>query len=203
MSSRGGRPRRVYLGRHLMVKGKYIPTILQREKTTTIRWGIVIPKYKEIIIHGGGHVIGKAIIEDVEYKKVKDLTHKDAIRDGFSSKAELLNELKSMYPKIKKNDYVTIIRFRLVKLAENEDEAAIYHGFRPADIARIALRYEIPLSKEEREILRLLTKAGSLRRAAKELGGLEKRRLVRRVIRKALDLLLKQGILSSDSSDQP
>ncbi len=180
-----------------MIKGEYVSIILRKGKTTTIRWGIVIPKYKEIVIHGGGKVIGKAIIEDVEYKRVKDLTNKDAIRDGFSSKKELLNELSKMYPKIKKNDYVTIIKFRLIERAENEDEAAMYCGFTPVDIARIALRYDIPLSKEDRELLHLITKSGSLRKAAQELGGIEKRRILRRVVRKTLKLLIKRGIIFS------
>jgi len=102
-----------------------------------------------------------------------------------------------MYPKIKKNDYVTIIKFRLIERAENEDEAAMYCGFTPVDIARIALRYDIPLSKEDRELLHLITKSGSLRKAAQELGGIEKRRILRRVVRKTLKLLIKRGIIFS------
>ncbi len=178
-----------------MIKGEYINAILQKEKVTTIRWGIVIPKYREVVIHGGGRVIGKALIESVEYKRVKDLTLRDAIDDGFRSKAELIRELAKMYPRIRRNDYVTIIRFRLIERFEEGDEAAMYKGFEPVDIARIALRYNIPLSPKERQMLQLVCETGSIRRAAQELGGLEKRRFVRRAIRKALKLLIERGII--------
>lgn len=200
MPRKGRIPRKVYLGRHLMVKGEYVKAILQKEKITTIRWGIVVPKYREIVIHGGGKVIGKALIESVEYKRVKDLTPRDAVDDGFSSKDELLKELSKMYPRIRRNDYITIIRFRLIERFEEGDEAAMYMGFEPVDIARIALRYKIPLSHKEREILQLVCDTGSIRRAAQELGGLDKRRFIRRAIRKALKLLVKRGIIPTRKS---
>ncbi|RLF22128.1 MAG: ASCH domain-containing protein, partial [Thermoprotei archaeon] len=106
------RVRRVYIGRHLMVKGEYVDAILKGEKRATIRLGIVIPKFREIILHGGGKVIGKAVIEEVKHKRVKDLTDNDAIADGFSSRHELMRELIRCYPGIRKSDYVTIIRFK-------------------------------------------------------------------------------------------
>ncbi len=188
--------RRVYLGRHLMVKGEYVNAILKGEKTTTIRLGIVIPRHREVIIHGGGKVIGKAIIEEVRHKKVKDLSYEDAILDGFSSKEELIRELKKVYPDLKRSSYVTIIKFRLIEKAE-ESEDAIYKGFEPVDIARIALKYDIPLSEREKNILKLVADKGSIRRASQELGGLNKRFIIRRVIRKALKILIEKGIIKA------
>ena len=189
------RPRRVFLGRHLMVKGEYVDAILRGEKTATIRLGIVIPKYREVILHGGGRVIGKAIIEEVKHKKVKDLSHEDALLDGFSSKEELIRELMKVYPGISRSDYVTILKFRLVEQAKDAREDAMYMGFDPVDIARIANRYDLPLSQREREILRLVCRYGSIRRAAQELGGLHKRYLIRRVLRKVARMLASRGII--------
>ena len=189
------RIRKVFLGRHLMVKGEYVDAILKGTKTTTVRLGIVIPKYRTIIIHGGGRVIGKAIIEEVKHKRIRDLTDADAKLDGFSSKRELLQELKKVYKDVVPSDYATIIKFRLVQLAKNTSEDYMYLGFDPVDIARIAMRYDLPLSKDDWKILELVSRKGSIRRAAQELGGLEKRRLIRRVLRKVARLLVNKGII--------
>ncbi len=195
------RPRKVFLGRHLMVKGEYVDAILRGEKTTTVRLGIVIPKYRTIIIHGGGKVIGKAIIEEVKHKRIRELTDADAKLDGFSSKEELLRELKKVYKDIAPSDYATIIKFRLIQLAKDTSEDHMYLGFDPVDIARIAMRYDLPLSEDEWKILELVSRRGSIRRAAQELGGLEKRRIIRRVLRKVTKLLVAKGVIKPERKE--
>jgi len=83
-----------YLGRHIMIKGKFVEKILNGEKTSTIRLGRVKPKYKEMIVHGGGRPVAKILITSIIYKKVRELNDCDARKDGFKDKKELLNELK-------------------------------------------------------------------------------------------------------------
>ncbi|RLF17176.1 MAG: ASCH domain-containing protein [Thermoprotei archaeon] len=184
-----------------MVKGEYVDAILRGEKTTTVRLGIVIPKYRTIIIHGGGKVIGKAIIEEVKHKRIRELTDADAKLDGFSSKEELLRELKKVYKDIAPSDYATIIKFRLIQLAKDTSEDHMYLGFDPVDIARIAMRYDLPLSEDEWKILELVSRRGSIRRAAQELGGLEKRRIIRRVLRKVTKLLVAKGVIKPERKE--
>ncbi len=191
----------VYLGRHLMVKGEYVDAILKGEKVATVRLGIVKPKFKEIIIHGGGRVIGKAVITNVVHKRVKDLTDEDARKDGFSNKQELISHLKRHYPDLKFSDWVTIIEFKLVEKIEGVDDYSIYKGFSPVDIARIAIRYGIhkELEPEERGILKDLLQLKSIRKVAlKRFGNLNKRWIVRRVVRKVFNILIERGIIKPE-----
>ncbi|RLF21684.1 MAG: hypothetical protein DRM97_06455 [Thermoprotei archaeon] len=57
------------------------------------------------------------------------------------------------------------------------------------------MRYSLPIGEGERQILELVSRTGSIRRAAQELGGLEKRRMIRRVLRKVVKLLAERGII--------
>ncbi|RLE89356.1 MAG: ASCH domain-containing protein, partial [Thermoprotei archaeon] len=68
-----------------MVKGEYVDLILKGVKRTTIRLGIIKPKYNKIMIHGGGKPIALAKITNVEYKRINELTDEDARKDGFPS----------------------------------------------------------------------------------------------------------------------
>lgn len=187
-----------YLGRHLMVKGSYVEAILENKKSATIRLGIVKPKYNEIIIHGGGRPIAKAIIEGVIYKKIRELTDEDAILDGFQSKDELIHELKRLYGYVSESDYVTIIQFRVIQKLADLTPADRYLGLQVSDVARLGLRYlSNELSGEDKKILFDLTKTNSIRKTAINiLGDLNKRRYIRRVLRRVLNELVKRKIIN-------
>lgn len=190
------RPRVRYLGRHIMFKGRYAKQILSGEKITTVRLGIVKPKYEEVIIHGGGRPICKAKIEKVEHKMVKQLSDADAIRDGFKDLVQLLEELEKFYGHLNPDDWVTIIKFKVLEKLDKLEPRDPYLGLKPVDIARIALRYLDDLTEEERNILLELTRCTTLRRTAKKLyGDPLKRHYIRRVIKKALRKLLQKKIL--------
>lgn len=180
-----------------MVKGKYVDMILKGEKTATIRKGVVKPKYKEIIIHGGGRPIAKVSIEKVYHKKLKDLTDEEAIKDGFKNKEELVNELRKVYPDLRDDDYITVIEFRLIQRLDHLSTEDPYLGLTPADIARIALRYLTnELTEQEKKILLDLTRTNSIRATALRLfGSINNRLLVRRTLRKATQKLIEKGIL--------
>ncbi|RLG81626.1 MAG: ASCH domain-containing protein [Thermoprotei archaeon] len=186
-----------FLGRHLMVKGQYVKDILEGRKTATIRRGIVKPKYREVIIHGGGKPVAKVLIERVYHKRVLELTDDDARKDGFNSKEELVRELKKVYPGIEDNEWMTIIEFKLLQKLDSLDTSEPYMGLNPVDVARIALRYlGDELDDNARMILLDLTKTASIRATATRIfGSVNKRYIIRNVLRRALKLLLDKGIL--------
>lgn len=185
-----------WLGRHLMVKGEYVKLMLSGVKKATIRIGKVKLKYDEMIVHGGGKPIALIKIKSVKYKKVKELTDVDAKLDGFKSREELINELRKVYEDIRDDDWVTIIEFEIVKKLNELDIRDPWLGLKPVDIARIALRYNLGLTDREKEILLDLTRTKSLRRTAINFfGTIEKRWIIRKVLRKALSKLIEEGIL--------
>lgn len=187
-----------YLGRHIMIKGKYIEQILNGSKKTTIRLGIVKPRYKEIIIHGGGRPIAKAIITKIYHKRVLELTDEDARLDGFSSREELLRGLREAYPDIRDDDWVTIIYFNITKRLDNLPITHPYRGLEPADIARLALRYLDRLSDEDKRVLLDLTRTNSIRATAYRLyGGINQRWRVRKILKRALRKLEERGLIGA------
>jgi hypothetical protein len=184
-----------------MVKGKFAKLILEGRKTTTIRLGRVIPKAREIIIHSEGRPIAEAVITNVIYKKVKELTEEDAKHDGYESLDELLKDLKNMYgTDIKPDDEVTIIEFSVVKRFDNIDATDVYLGFSPLTIALLANRYlKNKLSGEERRIIDAILRYKSIRTVALKLyGSLNKRWVVRRTLRYLLARLVDEEVVKVD-----
>ncbi|OYT41113.1 MAG: ASCH domain-containing protein [Desulfurococcales archaeon ex4484_58] len=183
-----------------MVKGKYVSDILEGRKKATIRKGIVKPKYREMIIHGGGRPIAKIFIERVYHRRVRDLSNEDALKDGFSSREELIEELKKVYKDINEESWVTIIEFRVVQRMDHLSSHDPYMGLSPVDIARIALRYlSDELNDMEKKILLDLTRTNSIRATTLRLyGSLNKRFVVRRILKKALTLLIEKGYLKKE-----
>ncbi len=189
-----GMRRIIYLGRHLMLKSKYLDKV-GNGRFTTIRLGIVRPRYREVFIHSGGMVIAKAHIVNVLYKRVSELTDWDAIADGFTSREALIEELRSIYGNISGNDWVTILTLEITKAIGRRDDGSV--GLSPVDIARLALRYNVPLSDEERRVLQELVNEGSVRKAAVKLfNSFRGRAIIRRVVRRALNHLIRMGIIT-------
>ncbi len=203
MSSQKEPVRTKYLGRHLMLKREFLEKLLRGEKRATIRLGKVKPKYKEMIVHSGGRPVAKIEITQVVYKHVKDLTDEDAREDGVENKEQLLDILRRMYKEeIRDTDIVSIIKFRLVQSLSEIDVGKPYGGLEPVDIARLALRYlEDVFDEDEIKILRLLTIYKSLRAVAVKLyGNINKRWIIRKVLRKAYRELLKRGLLRAKNT---
>lgn len=189
--------REMYLGRHLMLRGKYAEKILSGNKTTTIRRGRVKVASKNILIHSGGRIIARAEIVDIKIKRFKDLTDNDARLDGFENKEDLKNELRRIYPSIKEHDKVTIIKFRVVERLNLAEEKR-YRGKSAVDIAKIALdnAEKIGLTKFERNILTKILEKRSLRATAREIYGTSlARRKIRNAIWSTLKKLEKEGII--------
>jgi len=180
-----------------MVKGEYVDKILNGVKRATIRIGVVKPKYKDVIIHGGGRPIAKARIDKVIVKSVGELTDEDALIDGFRNRMELIRALKNVYGDIDESDKVTVIVFTVTRrIGDDEAVEDPYSGLEPGDIARIALRYLRDLNEGDRRILQVLTQTNSIRRASIILyGSIEKRWIIRRVLRRVYKVLVGKGIL--------
>lgn len=189
--------RETWLGKHLMVRGKYAEKILSGTKTATIRRGKVKVVSKDILIHSGGKIIARAEIVDVKVKRFKDLTDDDARLDGFKNKEDLKKELRRIYPSIKEHDKVTIIKFRVVEhLDLTEDKR--YRGKSAMEIAKMALENaeKIGLTEFEKNILAKLLEKRSLRATAREIYGTPlARRKIRNAIWSTLKKLEKEGII--------
>lgn len=188
-----------YLGRHLMIKGKYVELILSGKKKATIRLGLVRPKYNEMILHGGGKPIAKIKITNVRYKRVKELDERDAKIDGFKSLEDLIKHLRKAYGDINPNDLVTIIEFEVIQKLDVLEPQQPYLGLKPSDLARISLRYlRDKLNEDEIRILVDLTRTNSIRKTALNMfGTLNRRSIIRRILRKTLRMLIDMGILVS------
>ena len=193
-----------FLGRHLMVKGEYVDNILSGKKRATIRLGIVKLRYKELIVHGGGRPVAKVRVTNVRYKRVVELTDEDARLDGFKNREELLEVLRKAYGELKPNDYVTIIEFEVIQDLSKLEPQHPYLGLEPADVARLALRYlKDKMSKEEVDILTDLTRTNSIRATAIRLfGDLGKRWRVRKALRRALRLLVREGYIKTQQDSE-
>ncbi len=196
--------RRVFLGRHLMLRSRYLRKVLSckvGETFSTIRLGRVVPKFKEIYIHSAGKIVARGEIVGVTYKMVRELTDEDARLDGFESREELMRELRRLYGSVRPDDVVTILEIKVLGHLSMSEES-VNLALSPVDIARLALYHNVPLSEEEKKILKQLTECGSLRRLAVKLyGTIEKRWRIRMVVRKALRLLVERKVI--DVGRQP
>jgi len=192
--------RPLYLRRYISVKGEFAEKILSGRKVTTIRLGKVVPMSEEMIIQSGGKAIAKVRIEEVEMKRIGELTDEEARRDGFKSVRDLIKSLEKMYNvKVTKDDLVTIIRFEVIeRMSQGLDKKDVYMGYEPGDIAALALvHYKKSMSEEERRVLEELARSNSIRATSYALfGNLNKRWLVRKILKRYFKMLLDQGIIA-------
>lgn len=183
------------LGKHLMLKAKYIPLILNGSKKSTIRLGKINVRSKELYINSGGKKFAKAIVKEVKYKTVRELTNEDAKLDGFDNREELIKELRCHYGEISDDDWVTIIIFDALEIL-NIDERK-YEGMKPKQISKLALRY-LPLDEREEMIHRKIIEYGSIRKAARKIyGSLQMRWKIRSVLNKAYKELVEREIIKN------
>ncbi|ACJ16659.1 hypothetical protein, conserved [Thermococcus onnurineus NA1] len=184
--------------KHLEFDGKYADLILKGKKRATVRLGRRpnLQSGDEVLIHSGGYAIAKAVIERVESKTVGELTDEDAFLDGFSSREELIKALKEHYRYVNDDSKAHVIVFRIVerfdKPVTSSDYA--YEGNLPIEIAEMALKH-LDLPEGDRKLIELFLQAGSLRKAAYRLGGLNKRYLIRDALRRAYEELKKRGLM--------
>jgi hypothetical protein len=91
---------------------QYLPLVLNRSKTTTIRRGLRnFPLGAAMIRTGAGDA--PVVVTGINFVRLDELTSLDANADGFGSVAELRNALSFFYPKLKPDEPMTIVRFDL------------------------------------------------------------------------------------------
>jgi len=188
----------IYLRRHIMIKGRFVEALMNGVKRATIRLGHVVPRYRDVIIHGGGRPVAKAVITNVIYKKVRDLTDEDAKKDGYNSVKELIEDLERIYNrKISSDEEVTIIEFEVTAALNQLKDDDVYLGLSPVDIAALARRYLWnALNENERKIIDSVLRYRSIRETSIKLfGSLNKRWIVRRVLRKCLRELVERKLI--------
>ncbi|MEM3936606.1 MAG: ASCH domain-containing protein [Thermofilaceae archaeon] len=185
--------------RPLLFSKKYLQDLLSGRKTATIRLGSVRYRPGDVtLVHCGGLVLGRVRIKSVERKKLIDLTEEDARIDGFESLRDLLVAIRQHYPNIRANTPLTVLRFEWVEKFENPCSDASFawnYDKSPEEVAKQALEKLDDLSEEEKTVLKVFLSAGSVRGAARKLGGLSARPLVRGVLKRVAERLAERGLI--------
>uniref|UniRef100_A0A7C4BA97 ASCH domain-containing protein n=1 Tax=Thermofilum pendens TaxID=2269 RepID=A0A7C4BA97_THEPE len=184
--------------KHIMFSRLYIDRLLKGEKSLTIRAKRPNLKPGDLaLVHSLGMIVGKVRVLSVQAKRLKDISEEEAVQDGFESVDQLKAALKKHYPHLREDSYVYVVRFEWMERYDPPlaEEHFWPYAFTPAEVAQLALSSGIELSEEDREILGLLAKEKSIRRAAVKLGGLSLRSLVRGVVRRVALELERRGLL--------
>ena len=176
--------------KHLEFKRKYADLLLSGKKRITIRNWTNLKAGDEVYVHCGGKIIGKAKISAVERKKISELTDEEARLDGFSSREDMLEELE----RIGYGDEVYVIRFDFEPI-EFVNPHNMYYG--DADLVEVAEKSlkHLDLEERDRKVLEIFLMYGSIRKAARKLGGSRKRGEIRKVLRKCYLMLKERSLI--------
>ncbi len=185
--------------RPLIFSKEYLRDLLEGRKTGTIRLGSARYKVGDVVlVYCGGFILGKARITSVTHKRVVDLTEEDALRDGFDSYGDLIRALKQHYPNLKPDTPLTALTFEWVEKADQlrtDTEYSWRYDKSPAEVASLAIA-NLKLEPEELKVLRTFLECGSIRAAARKLGALSRRALIRAVLRDAAEKLVRKGLVN-------
>lgn len=175
--------------KHLEFKGKYLQKLLNGEKRATIRRRVYVKPGELVYVHCGGKIIGRARISDVRKLSIDEIDDQIAKKEGFNSAEELKAEIKRYYSQ---NDSLYLIEFDFEPFDSPVDPAEMYYENEDlVEIAKKAIESE-SLSDEDRKILRLFIRTGSIRKTAFMLGGLNRRGIVRETLRRARKIVNEQ-----------
>ncbi len=107
------------MGKKLSFRKEYGRDIMLGRKTTTARLHTNLKKGDIVNVKVGNIHVGKALIENVTTKKVRDLTDTDAMNDGFKDREEMINGLKKIYGKrVTEGTEIKLIRFKLLDMED-------------------------------------------------------------------------------------
>ncbi len=163
---------------------------MKGKKRLTIRKWTNLKPGDEVFVHSGGKIIGKARIKAVEKKHISEISDEEAKLDGFRDAEQLRAEMKKMGY----DGEVYLIHFDFEPLEAVNPHNLYYGDSDLEDIARKSLQY-LELSDRDREVLETFLKSGSIRRAARRLGGARKRGEIRKVLRKCYSELVERGLI--------
>jgi hypothetical protein len=178
--------------KHLEFKDRYKELLLSGKKTATIRTQCYVKEGDEVFVHCGGKIIGSAKIKKIEERSLEEIDDRIARADGFESREDLINEIRKIYGDPKK---VYVIWFDFKPFKNEIDPHEMYYS--DADLVEVARRAleNLCLSQGDRKILEIFLKTQSIRKTAMKLGGIKKRGIVRKVLRKCLNELRKKGLI--------
>lgn len=109
-----------HIGSSLSFKRNYLEKVMKNEKTVTIRWGLVKPLRRIVYVESQGMIYGLAMIRNVRYLRFSQLRSATlANRDGFANVKDMVQELRKIYPFVKKYDWFTIIEFEIIEKLNN------------------------------------------------------------------------------------
>lgn len=140
------------LGDTITFKRTFIPQIIKKTKTLTIRWGIVRPTKKVVLIESEGALYGKAEIKRVVVTQFSRIDEASASKDGFRSLEELKAALKRIYPSIAPDDPVTLLEFEVKECFSRPIPKDLLFT-KAAKLARVALAHGLYTSASERQAL--------------------------------------------------
>jgi hypothetical protein len=87
---------------------EYKELLLSRRKVTTIRRRAIALPGEVVKVYSGEEFLGKAMVEKVIEKRLRELSRLDAIRDGFDSVRQLKLALRKHYGKMNEGDKVYV-----------------------------------------------------------------------------------------------
>ncbi len=179
--------------KYLMVKGNFLDAILKGRKRITIRRRTRLKAGDKFYIHSMGKIWGIGEVTKVE-KIMKDEIGDEIAKEEGMTLEELKKYLDRFYGK--KNVPLYVIHFRVAEVfpEPKDPEKDVYGGMRPGKIAALALKY-LHLDEEAMKILRRLKETDSIRAVAIEMGGLNRRKKVRAILRKAVEMLKEKGVI--------
>uniref|UniRef100_A0A7C3ZCG2 ASCH domain-containing protein n=1 Tax=Archaeoglobus fulgidus TaxID=2234 RepID=A0A7C3ZCG2_ARCFL len=176
--------------KHLEFKLKYAKALMEGEKKLTIRKWTNLKEGDEVLVHSGGKIIGRARILSVQKKQISEITDEEAKLDGFRGAEELRREIERMGY----DGEVFLIHFDFKPLEAVNPHNLYYGNADLEEIARKSLE-NLELDERERKVLEIFLKYGSIRKAARKLGGARKRGEIRKILRKCYKELLEKGIM--------
>ncbi|RLE82301.1 MAG: ASCH domain-containing protein [Thermoprotei archaeon] len=178
----------------LRLKKKYLDLVAEGVKCTTIRRGKRRIESARLKIVGGKDVVIEARVRSIRYKRVRELSLDDALRDGFLDLEELIEELKEIYPSLKSDEWVTIVEFEVVGRPSCSGVEISYEGLSSRDIALLALKYDLVRGRGA-EVLKLVVKEGSIWRATVATGRVFNRFFIRKIVLDALEKLKEHNLI--------
>jgi hypothetical protein len=102
--------------RRINFNPEYVAAILKGRKSTTVRRGRRRYARGEVVeLTANGRTFALARVVECVVKRVAELTDEDARLDGFASRGELLRALRRIYGSVGGEEYVTVVRFELLR----------------------------------------------------------------------------------------
>jgi len=106
------RPNHLHRGRiiNLRLRPELFKAVRCGQKTSTIRTGRKHIEPGPLILESSGESL-LVNVTTVTYKRFTDLSDEDARTDGYATLTQLQDELRSVYPKLRKNSPLTVVEF--------------------------------------------------------------------------------------------